>query len=394
MKLRVKKSTTIVSLCLSALVVLAASAFLFASKAPANAQGVGGRLITVHDRGTQLAFITTKDTLKEALAEQNIELDQKDATEPSLDEKLVAPDYQVNIYRARPVTIVDGAIRQRIVTPYQSAERIAQDAGVSLFAEDTTELTRSTDFISDGAGLQLTIDRATLVTVDLYGKHTEIRTQATTVKEFLKEKAVELDVNDRISVSSDAAITQGMTFRIWREGKQTITVDEDVAFETEQIKDADREVGYKAVQTPGQAGKRSVTYEVLVENGTEVKRTEVASITTTQPVKQVEVIGAKSKYSGSTQEWLLALRTCETGGRYNANTGNGFYGAYQFMISTWNAVAPRVELGHLAGVRPDLASPADQDAMVIANAKLSKGGLATQHPGCYKKLGLSAFPPE
>ncbi len=333
MKLRIKKTTTLLSLCLSALVVVAASAFLFASKTPALAQGVNGRLITVHDRGTELAFITTKDTLKEALAEQHIDLDQKDATEPSLDEKLVAPNYQVNIYRARPVTIVDGATRQKVVTPYQSAERIAKDAGITLYPEDTTELTRSTDFISDGAGLQLTVDRATLVSVDLYGKPTQIRTQATTVKEFLKEKTIELDASDRVSVALDASISEGLSFRIWREGKQTVTADEEVAFETEQIQDADREVGYKAVQTPGKNGKRTVTYEVTIQNGAEVARTEIASITTEEATKQVEVIGSKPKTlaytgGGSKSEWLAA-----------SNIPADSWGYADFMVSResgWN----------------------------------------------------------
>ena len=249
MKLPVKKSTTIISLCLSVLAIFVVSGFLVTSTDSAQAQNQGGRLITVHDRGTELAFITTKETLKEALTDQGIALDGKDAVEPSIEEKLVAPDYQVNIYRARPVTVVDGATRQKIVTPYQTAERIVKDAGISLNAEDTTTLERSTDFVSDGAGLQLNIDRATPLTLDLYGKKTEIRTQASTVEEMLKEKNISLGENGRASVDLKASVTAGMEIRIWREGKQTITVDEAVSFSTEQIKDADREIGYKAVQT-------------------------------------------------------------------------------------------------------------------------------------------------
>ena len=32
------------------------------------------------------------------------------------------------------------------------------------------------------------------------------------------------------------------------------------------------------------------------------------------------------------------LRRCESGGRYDRNSGNGFYGAYQFLPSTWRAL--------------------------------------------------------
>ena len=311
MKLRLKKSTTIISLCFAALGVLVVSGLFAVSSKSAHAQSEGGRLITVHDRGTETTFITSKDTLREALKDQSITLDAKDAVEPGADEKLVAPDYQVNIYRARPVTVIDGATRKKVVTPYQTAERIAQDAGISLNPEDTTKLERSTDLVGDGAGLQLNIDRATPMVLDLYGKRADIRTQAETVGDMLKEKKIDLGESGRASVPLTTPVSEGLEVRIWREGKQTVTVDEAVAFETEQVKDADREVGYKAVQTAGQNGKRTVTYEVNIQNGVEVSRTEIASIVLQQPVKQIEVIGAKAKglaYTGggSKSDWLAA----------------------------------------------------------------------------------------
>ncbi len=278
---------------------------------PAYAQVEGGRLITVHDRGTQTTFVTTKQTLREAFADHQISVEDKDAVEPGVDEKLVAPDYQVNIYRARPVTVVDGVARHRVVTPYQSAERIAKDAGVHLFPEDTVRLVRSTDVLTDGAGLQLIITRAIPMTIDLYGTPTVLRTQARTVGEMLKEKNITLGDSGRVSVELSTQISTGMQLRIWREGKQTITVEEAVAFETEQVKDADREVGYKEVQTTGQSGKRTVTYEVEIQNGAEVARTEIASVVTQPAVKQVEVIGVKPKTlaytgGGTKTDWLAA----------------------------------------------------------------------------------------
>lgn len=93
-----------------------------------------------------------------------------------------------------------------------------------------------------------------------------------------------------------------------------------------------------------------------------------------------------SSYSGSLADWLYKLRMCESGGNYQANTGNGYYGAYQFADATWDHWGT----GY---TRADLAPPAVQDATVIKNTNASSGGLATQHPGCYAKGGLSQFPP-
>lgn len=277
----------------------------------AQAQIEGGRLITVYDRGSESTFVSNKETLREAFADEGISVDARDAVEPSLDEKLVAPDYQVNIYRARPVTVIDGATRQRIVTPYQTAERIVKDAGISLFAEDTTAIARSSDYIGDGAGLQLVIDRATLVSVNLYGKTTELRTQAATVGDMLTEKNIDLGVNGRTSVDLSDPVSAGMQIRIWQEGKQTITVEEPIAFDTEQIKDADRAVGYKEVQTAGKNGRSSVSYEIDIKNGAEVSRTKIASVVVEAATKQVEIIGSKVNTlpytgGGSKTEWLAA----------------------------------------------------------------------------------------
>jgi len=72
-----------------------------------------------------------------------------------------------------------------------------------------------------------------------------------------------------------------------------------------------------------------------------------------------------------------ALRSCESGnhGLYAANTGNGFYGAYQFTINTWNAVGQSLGMHQYVGVRPDLAPPAIQDRFAHAlRYEISWGG--------------------
>jgi uncharacterized protein YabE (DUF348 family) len=292
MKLRLRTPTTFVTVSL-ALLGLVGVLVETSLNRPVEAAEHSGRLITVHDRGKENVFLTEANTLKAAFAEAGIEVDSHDAVEPGLDDTLVASDYQVNIYRARPVTVIDGATRLKVVTPYQTPEQIIADVGISLYPEDTTSLNRSTDIVGDGAGLQLQIDRATPVLLTLYGKQTEIRTQATTVDGMLKEKGINLEANDRVSVDGSTAVSAGMALRVWREGKQTVNVDEDIAFSVEQIKDADREVGYKALQTAGVVGKRSVTYEVEVQDGAEVARKEIAAIVTQPAQNQVEVVGSK-----------------------------------------------------------------------------------------------------
>lgn len=265
-----------------------------------------GRLITIHDRGNEKIIVSQAATVGSVLKEANITLDSKDVVEPSVSEKLVASNYQVNIYRARPVIIVDGNIRQKIMTPYQTVNQIATNAGITLFPEDKTSIGR-VDNLTEGAGLQLVINRATPFVFTLYGKTTTARTQAKTIGEMLIEKSIKLSSDDRVSLDQSTIITDGLAVRVWREGKQTVTVDEPVDFEVEKIKDANQEIGYYAIQTPGEKGTRNVTYQVTIEDGQEVSRVEIASLTTKVPLKQIEIIGAKYKtFGGTCSEWLIA----------------------------------------------------------------------------------------
>ena len=48
-----------------------------------------------------------------------------------------------------------------------------------------------------------------------------------------------------------------------------------------------------------------------------------------------EIAAAKVWATGSKPR---AVRACESGGSYGINTGNGYYGAYQFAAGTWRGV--------------------------------------------------------
>lgn len=260
-----------------------------------------GRLITVYDRGTKSAFLTEAKTLSEALETANIELDPRDTVEPSRDEELVAPEYKVNIYRARPVVVVDGVTRTKVMSPYQTAQRIAADASIPLYPGDIAKISRSDDLTGDGAGLQLEIDRAIPFILDLYGRKTETRTQGETVRAMLKEIQVTLEESDRVSVALDTPITPGLEVRVWREGKQTTSLDQPVAFPVEQIYDADRPLGYRAVKTAGAEGVRTITYEIEISDGREISRKKIAEMITEEPVKQIVIVGIKGMGEGLTK---------------------------------------------------------------------------------------------
>lgn len=103
--------------------------------------------------------------------------------------------------------------------------------------------------------------------------------------------------------------------------------------------------------------------------GTPVATTSVA----TSPS---QVASAGTDGLGAGGEWL-ALRTCESSDNYAENTGNGFYGAYQFSQSTWSG------MGYPG--RPDQEPPALQDEAAMKLQGESGWG---QWPACAAALGL------
>lgn len=84
------------------------------------------------------------------------------------------------------------------------------------------------------------------------------------------------------------------------------------------------------------------------------------------------------RVSSSTGHDWAAVASCESGGDWTANTGNGYYGGVQFTAETWAA-----EGGLQYAPRADLASEAEQIA--IAERTLADQG-ADAWPVCQRYL--------
>lgn len=95
----------------------------------------------------------------------------------------------------------------------------------------------------------------------------------------------------------------------------------------------------------------------------------------TSQVAQQQAVQTPVRVAGN-DVWA-ALRICESGGNYADNTGNGFYGAYQFDITTWN--------GYGGYTLPSAAPPAIQDQ----KAQMTQAVRGwSPWPSCSRQLGL------
>jgi hypothetical protein len=94
-----------------------------------------------------------------------------------------------------------------------------------------------------------------------------------------------------------------------------------------------------------------------------------------RPATPRPVTAAAVPNGGDELTWQR-LRNCEAGGRYSANSGNGYYGAYQFSAGTWRS------LGY--GGLPHQAPPEVQDQ---AARKLQARSGWGQWPACSRRIG-------
>ena len=200
----------------------------------------------------------------------------------------------------------------------------------------------------------------------------------------------------------------------------TETVDATDPHGSVQQENGDLSEGETKVATAGVDGVVRTTYEVTTVGGKEVSRTPVAQVVVTQKVDEVVLVGtgaAKKQESkpdqsqsqeqsqaqsqgqapapsqsaggsasgGSTgttggevgDDVWAKLAQCESGGKPETNTGNGFYGMYQFTLETWQSLGGT---GY-----PHEADAATQTAMA---KKLQAQAGWGQWPGCADKLGL------
>jgi uncharacterized protein YabE (DUF348 family) len=364
------------------LLVLSAAFYFLIGRA--DGQNVAVVLITDNQQSRTVPSV--EPTVGALIKHLHIQLHNGDVVEPAAETHINQDNFRVNIYRAVPIEVVDGGQKKYIFSAATTARSITQAAGVNVYAEDALTEAPVENFVTTSSiGKRVIIDRATPININLFGTQAVIRTHAKTVGDLLDEKHIRLAEGDSVQPETTTPLASGAQVFLVHKGTQLITVEEQIAMPVQTIDDPSLSYGTTAIRQRGTAGRQAVTYQIILQNGKEIRRTAIQTVVLQGPVTQIVVRGT-APLSGSLSQWLYKLRMCESHGNYQINTGNGYYGAYQFSAGTWNSL-------NTGYARADLAPPSVQDAAIIRNTNRSSAGLAGQNPGCYRSQGLSAFPP-
>lgn len=340
-------------------------------------------VIVSHDH-VQQTVPSREPTVGTLLARLHISLGQGDVVEPSLKTRINQDKFRINVYRAVPVQIADGSQRSFAFSAATTPRAIAQQTGQTLYPDDLVTTTPSENFLQTGAiGEVVNIKRSVPVQLILYGTPALVRTHSDTVSQMLAEKHITLHPGDTVQPGLNTPISANMQVFVLRKGTSIATEQQQIPMPVQTVDDPTLTTGTSAVRQQGSPGILLITYQVDQKTGT---KTKLQSAVIQAPVTQIVARGtAPVPQSSNLSTWLLKLRQCESGGNYQTNTGNGYYGAYQFSLSTWQ------RLGY-SGL-PSSAPPSVQDQAIVKNTNASGGGLASQNPGCYYRTGISAFPP-
>ena len=345
-KMRAKASLTALSILIFA-IVFGTSVFqhyVAAAGDPENEQtDPSMHFISFFDGGDQINVRSDAQTVREALSRVNITLEDGDKVEPALDEEISSDDFNINIYRAQDLIVLDGYHKKHIRTASTNPEDIVADAGIELLDADTVELVPYEGLLESGNMVAYKVKRAKVVNINFYGKPITVRTQQKTVGEMLKEQ--DIDANSKknwVSINLKTKVVDGLSFTIQPQGIQTITIEESIAFSEKTIQDYDLEYGKREIAKYGENGQKTVTYEVNMQDGIELSRKKLSEIVTKEPVAQEVKVGMKLNLpSGSHEDWMAAagisagdygyvnyIISHESGWRPNATNGK-YWGLYQ-----------------------------------------------------------------
>lgn len=262
-------------------------------------------VIISHDK-TEQAVPTRARTVDEVLKRFDIKIKPGDVVEPDLQTPIVTDNFRINVYRAVPVTIVDGDRKIFAYSAASTPRSIVKQAGLEVYPEDKLELLPAENFLTEASiGERVVIQRSTPVNVNIYGTPVQLRSRAHTVGDLLVERGLKLDNNDVVQPTKNTKVSANMQIYLLRQGQKVVTEESTIAMPEEIVEDGSLTFGTTAMRQQGQPGKKVITYLIENKDGKETRRI-LQEITTQEPVKQIVAKGKAVQIPSDKQAVMAA----------------------------------------------------------------------------------------
>lgn len=139
-------------------------------------------------------------------------------------------------------------------------------------------------------------------------------------------------------------------------------------------------IGEKPAQFPDRSKEAEIARQIDVQRE-QARLAEIKRLEAIEAQKQVNIpTQPKSTPQvavNNSDDAFIQLSYCEAGGKPATNTGNGYYGMFQYDLQTWG--------NYMGYARPDLA-PAEVQLAKAKETQARRGW--SPWPSCARKLGL------
>ena len=320
---------------------------------------IDGQTQTVHSFASTVGAVLTAD---------GVETGSRDVVSPAPSAG-ASSGQTITVRYGRPLSLsVDGVAKQTWVH-YPTVAAALQELGVRTAGALSSDPMGTPIPRSGLSGLVVYTMRHVTFLVD--GKSMPIETTAATVTAAMQQAGIVLHNQDAPSVPGGSVPSDGETISINRISGSTETKEVSLPYRTTQVDNPNAYTGTTSVTTQGVDGEETITYALLTINGKTQPPKQISESVTKQPVNEVIAVGTEALPSSASDLDWAAVANCESGGNPSENTGNGFYGMYQFTVSTWDSLGG-------SGLPSD-ASAATQTALA---EKLYNEAGAGQWPVC------------
>ena len=365
--------------------VAAATALLVAGTA-ATAIGTSYRHVTVEVDGVTRDISGFFTTAGDALHSAGVTVGDHDLVAPASNQTIASGDTVV----VRTATEYDVTVDGNQTTAWSTASSIsgvlsALPASAASMAADRSYTRAEMPVAEAGQTVHVVADGAT---TDVVVSSDEGTTA------ILEKAGVTAGPIDRVTMEHNGGEA---TLRVARVVRGTVSTTTEIPYETEEREDAEAEEGTEKTVQEGAAGSEvTETYQETIDGNATVSA--VLSTTRTEPTKRIVSKGTKAKkaqdtssnsssssgssasapaaVSGDDAAIWAAIAQCESGGNPSINTGNGYYGMYQFSLPTWRSVGG-------SGLPSDAS--AEEQTM---RARMLQQRSGWGQWGCAYKLGL------
>lgn len=284
--------------------------------------------VAVEINGEWQELSTHASTVEELLHQLDVDYKEHDYVVPDLNTKLEnnlvvkwSPSYQVTLIDADNNSVTKWTT-EKTVADFLVAE------GVPLGDYYVPTPGGEAEITDD---LIIKINRAFDVTVLVDGEERQERIFSMSVQEILDSLEINLGDLDRVTPDLTENISENSTIEVVRVVRSEVEVEEEIPYETERVADDSLVVGEEKVVQKGEVGLERHSYEIILENGIEVSRTEIGVEIVNEAVAKIINVGKKPKEvpvvasdDSSPQEYLRTFVAEATAYSLTGTTATGF----------------------------------------------------------------------